>query len=116
MISVTATFFSLLARSGYYREGYKIARHKIGSTDDSVNWKEYWKKNHRQKQNIPLELYRCPSCLMLKDDIVGGHIVVDDKTYIIPVCRECNSKYKGQNAREFAFYVKEEDMVRAPED
>lgn len=105
------------AYEGVPKDGYKIARHKIGSTDTSRNWIEYWEENNCQKYKVSsLVSYPCPSCLMMKKDLVGGHVVSEDKTYITPVCRECNSKYKKGNAREHAFYVKEEYMVHAPKD
>ena len=103
------------AYEGVPKDGYKIARHKIGSTDNSKNWAKYWEEHH-PSHHFPSEPHECPSCLLKKDDFVGGHVIIENKTYILPVCRECNSTYKNSNAHNHAFYVKMEEVVCAPED
>lgn len=104
----------ILAKIGCYIEGYKIAKHMKESTDDTDIWKDYWEEHH-PSHHFPSEPHICPSCLTLKDDFVGGHLIIDDKTFIVPVCRSCNSTYKGEKADGHFFYVREQDMVRAPE-
>lgn len=101
----------VLAKIGTERSGYSIVRHKKDSTDDSHVWKEYWEEHH-ESHHFPSEPHICPSCLLLKDDFVGGHVVCDNETFIIPVCRECNSEYKGDKADEHPFYVATGDMVK----
>lgn len=104
-----------LAKAGVVRDGYVIAQHAIGSTDDSKNWMDYWEKNH-PSHRFPSEPHICPSCLLKRKKFIGGHIVSNDKTFILPVCKECNDTYKNNKANNHFFYVKQEDMVRAPED
>lgn len=103
-----------LAKSGIQREGFAIANHKVGSTDDTVNWKEYWEKKH-PSHHFPSEPHICPSCLIERKEFVGGHIISEGETYIYPVCKHCNSTYKKTKAESHFFYVKKEDMVHAPE-
>ena len=103
-----------LAKMGIEMPDYSIVHHKKDSTDDSQVWKEYWEKNHNS-HHFPSEPHICPSCLLKKDDFVGGHVVCDSETFIIPVCRECNSEYKGDNADNHPFYVNTEDMVKVIE-
>ena len=79
MISFVAKFFSQWARWGFSRKGYKIARHKIGTTDSSKNWKEYWEERH-PSHHFPSEPHECPSCLFERDDFVGGHVIIEDAT------------------------------------
>ena len=102
------------AEIGIPQQGYSIVRHMRDSTDDSEIWKEYWEENH-PSHHFPSEPHECPSCLSLKKDFVGGHVVSENDTHIIPVCRECNSTYKGDKADNHFFYVKSEDMVRVPQ-
>ena len=101
-----------LAKLGVKIKGKCIAHHKKDSTDPSKNWLEYW----QTKKSSKLESYICPSCMKNSTDLVGGHIVTRFGTFIIPVCRECNSKYQGDNSDNHPFYVNREEMVRVQED
>lgn len=98
-------------------KGRKIAHHKSPSTDDSQNWKEFWEENQPNRK-FYFKGKTCPSCLLKKkeNDFVGGHVVIEGKTYIIPVCDRCNKEFKGKKSAQHFFYVSELDMVRAPED
>lgn len=84
------------------------------STDDTEIWKNYWAK-HRPSHHFPSEPHKCPSCLKICNDFVGGHVISEGHKYIIPVCRKCNSTYKEAKANKHFFYVKSEDMVRLDE-
>lgn len=103
-----------MAQIGFPREGYSIVKHAVNSTDDSDVWKNYWEEHH-DSHHFPSEPHVCPSCLIERDDFVGGHVVYEGELYIVPVCKNCNSEYKGQKAGEHSFYVKTSDMVPAPE-
>ena len=103
------------AKYGFPRPNLCIAHHKSPSPDDTEIWKDYWEEHH-PSHHFPSEPHICPSCLMIQDDFVGGHLVIEDQTFIVPVCRVCNSTYKGEKADGHFFYVREQDMVRAPED
>lgn len=104
-----------LAKIGVKRDGYVIAQHAVGSTDNSEIWKDYWEKQH-SSHHFPSAPHICPSCLLKRNKFIGGHITSDEKTYIIPVCKKCNDTYKNNEADSHFFYVKQEDMVRVPED
>ena len=103
-----------LAKNGIKRSGYVIVKHAVNSTDNSHIWKDYWEENH-PSHHFPEEAHICPSCLIKRDNFVGGHVTCDSGEYIIPVCSVCNKKYKYTKANDHLFYVKESDMVRAPE-
>ena len=67
--------------------------------DGSKTWFEYWKKYSRAY--VP---YKCPDCGKLfinNSDIVGAHVKKrfssDNSVYIVPVCRECNSRGGSDN-------------------
>lgn len=100
-----------LASFGVPKRSHQIAYHKTNSTDNTEVWKDFWAENH-SSHHFPSEPHICPSCLLQKNDFVGGHVVINGKTCIVPVCRECNSKYKGDEADEHAFYVRNEDVLR----
>ena len=104
-----------LAKIGFERKGYAIAQHAVDSTDDSETWKDYWEENH-PSHHFPSEPHICPSCLLTRNKFVGGHIISDGETYIIPVCKKCNDSYKNSKANDHFFYVRQEDMIRVPED
>lgn len=103
------------ARLGLEKEGYVIAQHAVGSTDDSEIWKDYWEKNH-YSHHFPSEPHICPSCQLPKEEFVGSHIVSQDEIFIAPICKECNDIYKNGKAEDHFFYIKQEDIVRAPKD
>lgn len=103
-----------LAKNGIKKDGYTIVKHAVDSTDNSRIWKDYWEENHPSR-HFPSEAHICPSCLTKRDNFVGGHVICNSGVYIIPVCSECNKKYKNTKANNHSFYVKETDMVRAPE-
>lgn len=102
------------AKIGVQKHGYKIARHKKHTSDD-INWSKYWEENH-PSHHFPSDPHVCPSCLTKETDFVGGHVIVNGETYILPVCRKCNSRYKYSKADKHAFYIKMEETVRAPKD
>ncbi len=104
-----------LAGKGFNISGFSIVRHMKDSTDDSEIWKDYWEERH-PSHHFPSEPHKCPSCLLKKDDFIGGHVICEGQTYIIPVCKGCNSEFKGDKADKHPFYVKTEDMVRVLED
>lgn len=104
-----------LAKAKFPIDGFSIVKHAVDSIDDSQNWSEYWEKNH-ESHHFPSEPHICPSCLLLKNDFVGGNVVCNGVTYILPVCETCNKEYKYSKAEEHPFYAKNGDMVRAPED
>lgn len=103
-----------LAKIGIELPDHSIVRHKKDSTDDSEIWIHYWEE-HQNKPHFHSEHHNCPSCLLRKNDFVGGHVVCGNETFIIPVCRECNSTYKGDQADDHPFYVKTDYLVKAPE-
>ena len=103
------------ANLGVPRPGFEIAHHKTNTSYDSINWSKYWEEHH-PSHHFPSKPHTCPSCLKEQDDFVGGHVIVNNKTYILPVCRKCNSEYKNSKAERHAFYIKMEETVRAPED
>ena len=104
-----------LAKLGYQMGGKKIAHHKSPSTDNTHNWKDFWQEK-QPLRSFPSRGQICPSCLLKKTIFVGGHVIIEDQTYIVPVCDECNKEFKGSKADEHFFYVNELDMVPAPED
>ena len=105
----------VLAKLGFPRDGFSIAHHKDGSTDDTEIWKNYWEEQH-PSHHFPSEPHICPSCLVKRNIFVGAHVIVGEDSFIIPTCKHCNDKFKGDKADNHYFYVKTEDMVRAPED
>ena len=104
-----------LAKLGFPRDGFSIVHHKDGSTDDSEIWKDYWEEHH-PSHHFPSDPHICPSCLIERNKFVGGHVVSNGETYIVPVCKHCNDEFKGVKAEKHYFYLKTDDMVRAPED
>ena len=66
--------------------------------DGSESWLEYWYNN--SKYSYPSY---CPDCgqRVYKSDLVGAHVMkensFDKKIYIIPVCRQCNTKGASDN-------------------
>ena len=104
-----------LAKAGVERNGFVIAQHAVGSTDNSETWKDYWEEKH-PSHHFPSEPHICPSCLLKRKKFIGGHIISNNKTYIVPVCKKCNDTYKNDKADKHFFYVRQEDMVCAPED
>lgn len=54
------------------------------------SWKAFWSEYTNNK--IPQQNYFCPSCNEYKDDIVGEHVIYNDKMYITPICSSCNSR------------------------
>ena len=102
----------ILAEIGVDVDGMYIAHHKTDSTDDSTTWIEYWK----DQTSLNTDSCLCPSCMKRQDDLVGGHVETSEGDFIVPVCRECNSRYKGDSASKHPFYVERAKMVRVPED
>ena len=64
---------------------------------------------------FPSQKDTCPSCLKRGNKFVGGHLIIEDHVYIVPVCENCNNTYKGEKAEHHFFYVNELDMVPVPE-
>ena len=73
-----------LAKLGYQLDGKKIAHHKSPSTDNTHNWKDFWQEN-QPLRSFPSRGQICPSCLLKKTIFVGGHVIIEDHTYIVPV-------------------------------
>ena len=62
--------------------------------DDSDAWRDYWYQHSSYEYPTV-----CPDChrrIWRSNDLVGAHVKKvyssDEKIYIVPTCRECNSK------------------------
>ena len=94
--------------------------HATNTTDDKASdygfdsWIDYWKTT---KQHHPR--FTCPFCSKFPKKLVGAHVVSckDWKTYIVPCCSDCNSKFT-QNIdlkKEIVFFdIEEELLVQHP--
>ncbi len=84
--------------------------------DSSTSWIDYWEKNNYSA--LLTNGLRCRNCGCegaKNNPIIGAHVQKvnsDDKTvYIVPTCKECNSKGIGNTPR--VFEVSECDLVPA---
>lgn len=102
--------------------GTVFVMHTNNTTSDAPgggSWIDYWKDE--TKQEIPLT---CPCCGEETTDdnpMVGAHVVkwVDranspQQKYIVPTCRNCNSKYQGVHIDDTVFSVQENYLCEVP--
>lgn len=61
-------------------------------------WREFWEIKKDAKFN-PFEFYVCPGCgnKILGMNLLGCHVkkvgYLDNKWYIVPMCKSCNNKH-----------------------
>ena len=95
-------------------------RHDVDTSDEctpnNLSWIEYWKQETNNcdfSAGSPI----CPSCGKTKParDFVGAHVIDESNNkYICPTCKDCNSKYKGDNAKAHWFKVKKSLLLSIP--
>lgn len=98
----------------------KRVRHDVDTSDEcapnNLSWIDYWKQETNNcdfSAGSPI----CPSCGKTKParDFVGAHVIDESNNkYICPTCKDCNSKYKGDNAKAHWFKVKKSLLLSIP--
>lgn len=99
-----------------------LVRHTNNTTcnaPDGGSWIDYWK--NETKQDVPSI---CPCCgeeTTEDNPIVGAHVIKNldsayknPQVYITPVCRKCNSTYKGTHVLDTVFSVQSNYLCEVP--
>lgn len=74
-----------------------LVRHTEGSSKYRAkyfgSWKEFWESKN-PSNSFPVN-QECDCCQKVASNFVGGHVtaIQSEKTYIYPICGECNDKY-----------------------
>ena len=64
------------------------------------SWLDYWEKKTGHKAN------HCSDCGNNKCDLVGGHVYYNGHIYLVPLCQDCDNKYKESEEENDLLFLK----------
>lgn len=92
---------------------YEVVYHAERTTEEGRNWIEEWKE--ATSLEVPSNCPCCNKSPMEGNYFVGAHVKLlwemmesksNQRLFITPTCKKCNSTWKNRKAKEHSFMVK----------